>query len=306
MIDFQSKILGDKVRNRAFFRALKRVIREGETTVADIGSGTGFLSFLALKLGAKKCYLYEHSEALELAKTIARKNHLRHCHFIPFHSSEVRNPVKVDLVISETLGNFAYEEHIIENMEDAKRFLKPGGILIPQKLTQYVVPVTSPRIMREIDAWDRVGFGIDLQEAREIALNNLYVQNIRKDDLLQGRDAIQIWDSVEFHRRNGSLRRGEVSWTLPQALSIYGFACFWDCELVPGVHLSTSPFAARTHWEQIFLPLPNSLEVRRGERVTLRITSDTRHEIGLRVRWEVLRQRGGRTLQRVSMDTRRG
>ena len=206
MIDFQAKILGDNVRNQALFQALKRVIQKGKTTVADIGSGTGFLSFLARKLGAKKCYLYEHSEALELARTIARKNKLRHCHFIPFHSSEVRNPVKVDLAISETLGNFAYEEHLIENMEDAKRFLKTGGTLIPQKLMQYVVPVISPRIMREIDVWDQIGFGIDLKEAREVALNNLYVQKIRKEDLLLGKEAVQSWDSIDFQKKNTSVR----------------------------------------------------------------------------------------------------
>ena len=306
MIDFQAKILGDNVRNQALFQALKRVIQKGKTTVADIGSGTGFLSFLALTLGAKQCYLYEHSEALELAKLIARKNHLRHCHFIPFHSSEVQNPVKVDLAISETLGNFAYEEHLIENMEDAKRFLKPGGTLIPKKLTQYIVPVISPRIMREIDVWDQIGFGIDLQAARDVALHNLYVQKIQKGDLLHGAEAVQSWDRIDFQKKNTSVRHGEVRWTMRKNLTIFGFAAFWDCELVPGVHLSTSPFAPRTHWDQIFLPLLEPITLRAGDRLTLRMTSDSRHEVGLRVKWETRVQGKGSRKKTSMQDTLRG
>lgn len=290
MIDFQRKILGDTIRNHALHKALKMVIREGETTVSDLGAGTGFLSFLALKLGAKQCFLYDHAEALSLARTIARDNGVeKKCRFIPFHSSEVRNPIKTDLVISETLGNFAYEEHIIENMEDAKRFLKPGGTLIPQMLTQYVVPVITPRIMREIDPWDRVDFGIDLSVAREVALRNLYVQKVRKDDLLATRDALKVWDTVDFRKKNASRRQGEVSWIIPRTLSIYGFASFWDCELFPGVHLSTSPFEKSTHWDQIFLPLLKPLSVRKGDRLRLRLSSDSRLEIGLRVKWESFR-----------------
>jgi predicted RNA methylase len=36
-----------------------------------------------------------------------------------------------DIVISETLGAFALEENIIENMREGKRVLKPKGTLIP-------------------------------------------------------------------------------------------------------------------------------------------------------------------------------
>jgi predicted RNA methylase len=74
-LELHRKLLSDTTRNEAFRAALKRVIVHNSTTrclnfipthlnfpesiVADIGSGTGFLSFLAARLGAKKCYLYE-------------------------------------------------------------------------------------------------------------------------------------------------------------------------------------------------------------------------------------------------------
>ena len=41
MIEFQRKIMGDPVRNKALAEALKHVIVPGKSIVADIGSGRG-------------------------------------------------------------------------------------------------------------------------------------------------------------------------------------------------------------------------------------------------------------------------
>src|SRR3989338_6386859 len=115
MIEFQQKIMGDHGRNDALAQALKKVIHKGKTVVADIGSGTGFLSFLASKLGAKACYLYEKSSGLfEFSQKMARDNKIKNCVFFNGHSDEMVDPIRADVVISETLGNFAYEEHLIE------------------------------------------------------------------------------------------------------------------------------------------------------------------------------------------------
>jgi protein arginine N-methyltransferase 1 len=211
--------------------------------------------------------------------------------------------VKTDLVISETLGNFATEEHIIENMEDAKRFLKPGGMLIPENLRQFIVPLTSPRVLKDIDIWKQVEGNLDLRSVREYALQNLYVEKVQKGDLLPGGDALKLWDTIDFRKKNRSVRTGEVSWRASKNLTVYGFAAFWECDLVSGITLSTSPFSSSTHWDQIVLPLLKEIKCVKGDTLKLKITSDTRHTVGLRVQWEVKHTRGARTLERESMDT---
>ena len=55
MLELQRKLLGDRGRNAAFRKALKTAIAPGKSVVLDLGSGTGFLSFLAERLGAKEC-----------------------------------------------------------------------------------------------------------------------------------------------------------------------------------------------------------------------------------------------------------
>jgi hypothetical protein len=306
-IELHRKLLGDKVRNDALFQALQRVIKPG-MTVADIGAGTGFLSFLARRLGAEQCHLYEYSGALALAQDLARKNGVTGLTFVNAHSSEVRKPPKADVVVSETLGNFALEEGLLETLVDARRFLKPGGTLIPRGLKQFVAPVVSARLQDEIDVWSRVGHDLDLAPARELALNNMYVKTLGRADLPGERSARQ-WDEIAFGAaaKPPSQRRGTVQWPAGElgAATVHGFALWWEVELVPGVALSTSPFAPATHWEQVYLPLLAPLQPAAQDAVELSLESDTRK--GVRLVWEAgLRRSGGKPRGRTRQDLLRG
>jgi predicted RNA methylase len=138
MIEFQRKLMSDNLRNQLFYEALKKVIEKNKTLMVDIGSGTGFLSFLAVKLlGAKHSTLIEYGDILDVSKKIAEENNIKNLTFIKKHSTQVKNlPYKADLLVSETLGNFAFEENILETIEDGKRFLKKKeSIIIPQRIT---------------------------------------------------------------------------------------------------------------------------------------------------------------------------
>jgi len=305
LIEFHRAMLADRVRNDAFHQALAQVVRPGETVVGDVGSGTGLLGFMAKALGAKACHLYEYTDAIKLSQKLARANRIQGCHFHQQHSTKVRNPPKVDVLVSETLGNFALEENIIETIEDAKRFLKPGGVIIPGRLEQFAAPVTSDRFYRELTVWDEVGYGIDFSLAKEMGLNNLYVRTLRGDDLLSPESA-RRWDALDFHHQNGSIRRGSAEWKLEQPTTLYGFGLWWNCQLVPGVELSTSPFANLTHWEQLYAPVLEPIEAEAGDRLTLKLESDSRYEVGVNLRWQAILQRkaGGRIEQQ--MDMRKG
>src|SRR5690348_5123881 len=75
------KLMGDHLRNRAFYDALKRTVVPNKTTVLDIGAGTGFLSFLASQLGAKECSLVESDpDVSTLSMKLAEVNKIQ----VPF------------------------------------------------------------------------------------------------------------------------------------------------------------------------------------------------------------------------------
>jgi protein arginine N-methyltransferase 1 len=290
-IEFHRRMLADRVRHEAFRAALKQAIRPGSSTVADIGAGTGVLAFFARELGAREVWLYDPGAALELAEVVAARNSIDGLHFVPARSLDVVDPPQVDVVIAEVLGNFAYEEDVLETLRDAQRFLAPGGTFIPASIEQWVAPVATDRFERDLRSWRDVGFGLDWSDAERMTRNNMYVFAIEPKDLVEG--AARSWDSLDFRGPIESRRAGKVSWRPQQVHDVYGFALWWDCALAPGVSLSTSPYRARTHWDQIYLPLLEPLATLTGDELTLHLESETGgSESGIEVRWTVRHLRG--------------
>lgn len=307
-IEYHRTLIADRVRNEAFRRALEAVIRPGVTTVADIGAGTGLLGLMAAKLGAREVFLYETAEVAEVAARILKLNRARNCHLIPCHSTEMQDPPQVDVVVSETLGNFALEEGIVATMSDARqRFLAKGGTLIPGRLTQRVAPVVTDRIHAELGAWQHIGDGLDFSPALAMGLNNAYVRTLQPSELLDGGKSARVWDEIDFGQESKSSRRGEVSWVPSRRTKIFGFAVWWTAELVPGIELSTAPDAPRTHWEQIYLPLLSPLAIPAGETLRLSLRSQTSAEAGTDIAWTATRlDPSGRKVERQALDLAKG
>jgi SAM-dependent methyltransferase len=291
-IEFHRRMLADRIRHDAFRAALAHAIRPGHSTVADIGAGTGVLAFFARELGAREVWLYDPGAALGLAEVVAARNSIDGLHFVAARSLDVHEPPRADVVVAEVLGNFAYEEDVLETLRDAQRFLAPGGTLIPHSIVQWAAPVTSDRFERDLASWRHVGHGLDWSDAERMTRNNMYVYAVEPADLLAAPPA--AWDSLDFTGAIDSRRAGTVSWRLTAPATIFGFALWWDCLLAPGTTLSTSPFGPRTHWDQIYLPLLEPLAATPGDEIELALTSETGGaEGGIDVRWSVAQIRAG-------------
>lgn len=300
-IEFHRRMLADRVRHEAFRAALEQAIKPGQSTVADIGAGTGVLAFFARQLGAREVWLYDPGAALALAEIVAARNGVDGLHFVPERSLDVADPPRVDVVVAEILGNFAYEEDVLETLRDAQRFLAPGGTLIPASIVQWVAPVRSDRFERDLRSWRDVGYGLDWQDAERMTRNNMYVFTIEPADLVP--DAARSWDSLDFREPISSRRTGTAEWTVGRPDEVFGFALWWECTLAPGVVLSTSPSAPRTHWDQIYLPLEQTLAAAPGDRIAIELECETGgDETGIEVTWRVRhRSSRGSTEQALSI-----
>lgn len=303
-IEYHRTLIADRVRNQAFHDALSRAIKRRETTVADIGAGTGLIGLMAAKLGARDVMLYEAAEVAGVADAVLKANTARGCHLMPCHSTEMEDPPRVDLVVSETLGNYALEENIVATLADAeRRHLKDGGLIIPSRIRQFVVPVISGRIHRELSVWDDVGFEIDLGIARTMSLNNVYVRTLAPSELLDDGRAAKVWDEVVLGTDTRGARKGEASWKLEAAQTVYGFAYWWEAELIPGVTLSTAPSAPATHWEQLYFPLLTPISLEAGETVLVTLRSKSSEEEGTHLGWTAVHfDRDGASKARQAMD----
>ena len=307
-IEYHRTLIADKVRNEAFFQALKRVIVPGKSTVADIGAGTGLLGLMASKLGAREVLLFETAEVAGVAAKVLKANRAKNCQIYPCHSTEFQDPPRVDIVVSETLGNYAFEENIIETLHDARaRFLRDGGVMIPSRVTQLVAPVTAPRIDTELRAWERVGHGLDLGAAQSMSFNNAYVRALKPSELLDAGASAKVWDTADLGADKRGNRKGEATWKLSKPATVYGLAVWWVADLVPGVTLSTAPDAPRTHWEQLYFPLQTPMALKAGEALLASLRSQSSEQSGTHLAWTAVHfDRAGKSLAKQAHDLDKG
>lgn len=151
-------LLKDQIRNEAFYEALKQTVTR-ESTVLDIGSGTGIWAIAAAMLGAKRVVAIDADPMLaELIKKLAADKGLSgQIEVICGYSMNVDLPPEFDIVVSETIGYLGYDEDIVPIMADARlRFLRPGGIIIPENISLHAC------LGRFDDRSSRLPNGIDI------------------------------------------------------------------------------------------------------------------------------------------------
>jgi hypothetical protein len=129
-------MLADRVRLAAYRQALAARLRPGDA-VADVGAGTLVLSLLALERGARHVYAIEGDDQVAaLARQIVASNRLESkLTVIHGDARVVTLPEKVDLIVSEMMGNLGPEEEMAEILgATAARNLSAEGRILPARL----------------------------------------------------------------------------------------------------------------------------------------------------------------------------
>lgn len=230
-------LLSDANRNRPLYRALKKTVTK-ESSVLDIGSGTGIWAVAAAMLGARRVVAIEEELLLiGVIKDLAKENGVAdRVEVIQGDSRRVQLGKEFDIVISETVGHLVFDESIASIMIDARtRFLRPGGILIPETVS--LVAAAAHLKYRH----ERLPAGIPMTHSsfESLALNI----PIGLDD--KARLQI-ISDPQELVRADfGSISATPdlssltARWELPDARRVNCFAVWAEVTLVNGVSITT-------------------------------------------------------------------
>ncbi len=232
-------LLDDTVRMMGYSKAVRAVVKPG-MVVADIGAGLGVLSRMAIEAGASKVYAIEFD-----ADTIAHADHNDKIIWRQGLSGDIHLPEKVDVIVSETLGSFALDENILPTLIDARRrFLKRGGVIIPQSLKFFVAPTASG----------------SRKKVQSILLAQLLAEPASQD--------------VDFTTAANPVFTLDVPFEATRDAVLSGFTGWFDIRLFDGISFSTSPDAPKTHWKQGFLPIRRSQKVKRGQRICFRLVME--------------------------------
>ncbi len=274
-IEMHLWMLADETRGAAFERAIGSAIRGGEV-VADVGAGTGLLSMMACRAGASRVYAVEEAPVIELAKALVRENGYEdRVVFLRGNSRKIDLPERADLVVSETIGTFVFSEDILPTLVDAReRFLKSRGVMIPERIKVYLVPVESFR--EGIGFWEKPLRGFDFRAgARHVPAGTVVAA--RKTGRGEFLDDEQVAYDLEFATASATMEFSRtLEFTSRREGTLHGFFGFWEARLHGEVSLTCGPGAPPVHWPPVLFRLPEGIPVRTGDRISLHFTRKDR------------------------------
>jgi predicted RNA methylase len=135
----------DTLRNIAYRQVIQQ--RVGGKIVVEIGPGSRmFMTLMCVEAGARLVYAIEASEtAYHKAQVLVVQAGVQEkVVLIPGWSTAVDIPELADVCLSELIGPIGNAEGASRSLNNAKRFLKSDGVMIPAGCLTWVSPVSKP------------------------------------------------------------------------------------------------------------------------------------------------------------------
>nr|XP_028599713.1 protein arginine N-methyltransferase 8 isoform X8 [Podarcis muralis] len=212
----------------------------------------------------------ECSSISDYSEKIVKANHLDHIITIfKGKVEEVELPVdKVDIIVSEWMGYSLFYESMLNTVIFARdKWLKPGGLMFPDRAALYVVAIEDRQYKDfKIHWWENV-YGFDMTCIRDVAMKEPLVDIVDPKQVVTNACLIK---EVDIY----TVKTEDLVFTSAFCLQIqrndyiHALVTYFNIEFTKchkKIGFSTAPDAPYTHWKQTVFYLEDYLTVRRGE-----------------------------------------
>uniref|UniRef100_A0A1E1XCQ6 type I protein arginine methyltransferase n=1 Tax=Amblyomma aureolatum TaxID=187763 RepID=A0A1E1XCQ6_9ACAR len=228
-------------------------------TVLDVGCGTGILSMLCARAGARGVIGVDRSDIVYNAMDIVRENGLSdQVTLVHGCVEELELPERVDVLVSEWMGYFLLFEGMLDSVLRARdRLLRPGGLMLPSRCQLFLVALEDMGIYRRmVGFWDDVE-GFRMSCMRREVLPEAHVTDVPVSSVCSAQPALVLnLDLNTCSMEDSDFATDFELELLPGTEQVTALAGYFDCtfELPVPVVLSTAVDAEPTHWKQtVFL-----------------------------------------------------
>jgi amino acid adenylation domain-containing protein len=243
----------DKSRHDLYERAFRKIARD--KVVVDIGTGRdALLARMAIEAGARKVYAIELLERpAEQAKALVESLGLTN-KIVVIHgrSQEIKLPEKADLCVSENVGHIGGAEGCDVLLNDARRFMQPHGIFVPQRCETRMAAIQMPDEFLRDPAFDELGAYHAEQSWRSAGYKydlRLCATGTSREML---RSTVDVFEDLDFTQAPASNYQREVRMKITRTSRIDGFLLWLNLEAAPGEILET--LGRNDTWLPVYLP----------------------------------------------------
>jgi protein arginine N-methyltransferase 1 len=266
-------MIADGVRMAAHRAALAQVLKPG-AVVVDLGAGVGIMSLIACQLGARRVFAIEPNDLAEVARELAAANGFGdRIEVIQELSTRVSLSERADVLVADLRGKLPlYASHLPTLADARRRFLAPGGVLIPERDEVRVAVVSAPGAYAESRApWRDGAPGLDMAAAERLTVNQPSRAKIAAAEVVT---PARTWATIRYSEEPAPSHRGDVSWVVDRTTVGHGLRVWFDTTLAPGIGFSNAADAAETIYGAVFLPWAAPVALAPGDEVTVRMAAD--------------------------------
>jgi amino acid adenylation domain-containing protein len=244
----------DELRNRSYQVAIERLVKG--KTVVDVGTGgDAFLACLCAEAGARRVYAIERlDEAFARAsQLVASRGLADRITLIHGDSMELELPEPVDVCVSELIGMIGSSEGAAPILNQARRFLKEDGVMIPQRCSTRIAAARLPDTLFEQPAFSElsgryvdgifktIGYPFDVR----VCIRNFPLGNVVSDSAL--------FEDLDFSAHVPCEYRRQVTLRIAKGGRLDGFLLWlnlYTCrdELIDSLH-------GHYNWLPVFFPV---------------------------------------------------
>ncbi len=254
------RMLTDRMRLEPYYEAIRTHVKEGDVVI-DLGTGSGILSLIASTARPSRIYAIDHSEIIEVAKAAARHNRVDCIQFERMNSRQFTLDSKVDVIIHEQIGDFLFEENMVENVTDLRdRLLKPSGRILPNRFELFIEPVTLKEEYRIPFTWEnRDVFGFDFgfvkEQMRDRLRDDYYFRSLDNYEveryLCTTEPVLEL--NLETVEPKGLARHIRYRRAAQVDGQLDGFALYFRAIFDDRISFSNAPTGRNTNWVNRFL-----------------------------------------------------
>jgi len=273
IFSIHEEMLKDEVRTLNYRRAIvDNAHLFKDKLVLDVGCGTGILSMFCVKAGAKHVYAVDCSDIINQARQIVIDNHYQdRITCIQAKVEEMTLPCeRVDIIVSEWMGYFLLYESMLNTVIYARdNFLKPGGVLLPDKANMYIAGIEDSEYKQEkLEFWNNV-YGFDMSCIKHIAIREPLVDTVESNAIMTTNCKFM---SIDLN----TVKVEDLSFTRPFTIRgtrndfMHALIAWFDVEFSKchkPLSFTTAPTSKYTHWKQTVFYTQEVLSVSEGEDV---------------------------------------
>ena len=277
---WHARMMNDNLRNEFYFNALKEKIKSN-STVFEIGAGSGLLSIISSKLGAKNIYSCEKNKHIyNLAKEIIAENGLQkniklfNCSSYDILPNNHFDNLP-DIIVSELISNEFLAEGVLEIINDAKkRLLNKKFEIIPEVGNINISLIGGGRLKKYLDINNYRN--INLQKFKNFTPKKITLNYdlIHEDDLLSNCVSIFDFDFTEDDF-NKNFEKSIILKTLKKEIC-YGVIQWVRIAMKSGLEYENKPGQKNVnyHWDPVIYLFDKPLLVEENQEIEINCKRD--------------------------------